>query len=347
MNSPFKRRRIQKEETQEEEPTQNRENIRKARRELSPLPTFPIIPLESSNLSNLSNLSNSSNSNSSSSDSENVQPVLKNVILSEGDEEKILEEREKEEDRKIMERWQKSVTERYRRQQERELKERQEKIRQEEERKLKEKQEKDRKENDVLTQYKFMHNTEPSESVSSFIDYDEIPEYNVLSLEYREKEELYQALLLLQKGDIAGFLNSPIIERKFRPVYTVIESCGFGGGLTQVLWKQAWYPERVKIVQGEYEEGKCVSCDLHRGGKYEVYINGNRVGFMGSSCYKIRFTRLLNLIKICKEIANLIHQYNITSNNSLFEEVIEELFQRAIWKVTSVPSKMAERYKKK
>lgn len=159
---------------------------------------------------------------------------------------------------------------------------------------------------------------------------------------------LYNAFKHLQTGNYHKFLTSDVIQHEFRPVETVIESCGRGDGVrdTRNLWFLAWKNNELDIKKLERAERKqkCISCGLSRDLIYVVLQNNEygcvQLGHMGRGCYD-RFSTLINLRNVCRLIAMTLMTNGWDNLSPEFDEYVIDELQEAIDMVNGAPEQMA------
>ena len=157
------------------------------------------------------------------------------------------------------------------------------------------------------------------------------------------------ALVFLKENLWNKFIHTPIMRKKLAPVMIVLESCGGGFKKTKnmKLWKLAWAGRlRVARLKTPIEDEACVSCAYDRHVNYVMYKkkeNGEKfIGYMGPSCYGIRFSKILDLVNITKDAARTMVRNEYKPGTDEFEEFVKNPIEEAIDEVIEGPKEMVE-----
>ena len=198
-----------------------------------------------------------------------------------------------------------------------------------------------------------------SSSSSKYTDTDEssyeggIEVDTFYDLSLKDQNSLYNSLLYLQNNRWEKFLRDPFIVNFFKPVQTVIESCGRQAkkNKTEGMWLLEWAGElEVKRLKKPILKSKCISCaEKSRDLTYAIYKLGSETpyGYIGSKCYE-RFSILENLVEIVKKAARKLKKYNYTPGTHDFNEFIVNPIIEAKDEIIEIPKEMSKyrNYKK-
>lgn len=162
---------------------------------------------------------------------------------------------------------------------------------------------------------------------------------------------LYQALVLLKAKSWGNFLSTPIIRRIFGPVLIVLQSCsgGFAPTKNMEIWKLAWEGKLIVQTLNEPIEEHCVSCAYDRTVSHALYNSSTMelIGYMGPSCYKIRFSKILDLIEVTKTVAKNMVRWELMPGTREFNEFVDLPITEAIDDVIEAPKEMVEKVHRK
>jgi hypothetical protein len=154
-----------------------------------------------------------------------------------------------------------------------------------------------------------------------------------------EEEALKDAFRQLRLRRVQEFLNAPIIQRKFRPAYVLLEHIA-NPHIRKTIWDLLWN-QQLKITKlDRYAfEGKCLACDKTRVLSYSFKqkIFNHYLGVMGCDCFEVRFQKLIDLHHICFDLADSVEDFAFY-DTAMAE--LEEIFDR----INGAEAEMKRRY---
>lgn len=191
---------------------------------------------------------------------------------------------------------------------------------------------------------------DPNEMDDFIVWGEELTDEIIKEMGIQNKEvNLYNALIKYIRGDVKGFLKNKTVKKLFKPVKTLIESCGLGGESvlkTKKMWKALWYNQLgVSEDPPLKDEGKCVSCNSKRTFEKDIYIGDERFGGIGPLCFE-RLTYLHLVHKSIDKAARRLYQYRYTPNTEEFRRNIFYPIRDMIGSLNEIAKRMANAYKK-
>lgn len=191
---------------------------------------------------------------------------------------------------------------------------------------------------EVVRQYDFMHddidqlgnsdedNDHNNNLNESFVEEDDVDARNLMlehGLVNDEREDLRVAFAVLATGDWEAFLDTPVINNKFKPAFSLLEFFGTGKGTKNVkhLWRLLWDSKLVISPSKSTYRGQCIACVNERSLGYVIserkIVRGESaivpIGLMGPKCYEIRFSTLRNLVDHCLILTLSLQDANFDS----------------------------------
>ena len=156
-----------------------------------------------------------------------------------------------------------------------------------------------------------------------------------------EDEALIQAFRLLQRGRIGEFLNSRIIQHKFRPAMVVLEHIQ-NPRIRNLVWDLLWQKElKIQKIQHYTFNGKCLACEKERSLSYvfRQKLGDKYIGIMGCDCFEVRFQKLIELRDLCFALAEQVDEID-------FFEGAQSDLQEMMDRINQAEAEMKRRYPK-
>jgi hypothetical protein len=211
----------------------------------------------------------------------------------------------------------------------------------------------DEKKNNIIERYEMSLPDVPEDEI--YVETDEESYSGELSESLRKEMGLenrdvllYRSLVLLEAKSWKNFLSTPIIRKRFGPVLIVLQSCsgGFAPTKNMEIWGLAWEGKLiVQTLNEPISNIKCISCAYDRTVSHALYnsFTMELIGYMGPSCYKIRFSKILDLIEVTKTVAKNMVRWELIPGTSEFNEFVDLPITKAIRKVIKAPKEMVEK----
>jgi hypothetical protein len=206
----------------------------------------------------------------------------------------------------------------------------------------------------VVRQYDFMHDdieevgNSDEEANESFVEADDVDARNLMlehGLVNDEREDLRVAFAVLATGDWEAFLDTHVINNKFKPAFSLLEFFGIGKGTKNVkhLWRLLWESKLVISPSKSNYSGKCIACVYER---CLGYVSSERklareepvivpIGLMGPRCYEIRFSTLRNLVDHCLILTSSVQDAN-------FDGLVDQCLRQDLDEIISANEIMEE-----
>jgi len=207
------------------------------------------------------------------------------------------------------------------------------------------------KEKEIFNSFQFNKEDEPlyisaEESNESSYEFNDNVEEEIGRQEIRnmlgiqdEEIALFEAFLLLNIGQVDGFLDSEIIKLKFKPAMVLLEHI-YNKNVREKLWKLLWN-KNLSVRELKYSSFKdlCLACNKPRMLSYMLSQENPKtyIGIMGCDCFEVRFQKLINLRDLCYSLSEIVYDED-------FYDVADQSLSEMIDLINSAEAEMKSRY---